>query len=312
MSIINAYYSNTEEEYQEICHFLDELSRRDPNMLWESGRMNYWRYNIHADKDPQDRFFNENVHVWRAEDNEIVGLCISEYGKNDLFIEVLPEHDEIYSEIFRWIEDVWAVTREEINIDLFGGDQRKISWLKENGFDFQCHYENKRYYDLDSIELGYQLENGFKIERFSESNDVSGRVALSQSAFNNPSYSQNNLNGLMASPDYIDEYHLIVISPDNQPVAYCVGWHERANPDRGYIEPVGTHAEFRKRGFAKAVIRECFGRMKTNGIKIVEIASAAEQEIANYLYESLTPQDKREVHRYSKKVTVRKNESSNA
>ena len=31
-------------------------------MLWESGRMNYWRYNIHANKEPHDRFFRENVH----------------------------------------------------------------------------------------------------------------------------------------------------------------------------------------------------------------------------------------------------------
>ena len=306
MSITESDYTNTDEEYQEVCHFLDALSEQDSNMLWESGRMNYWRYNVHAEKDPQDRFFKENVHIWQSENHKIVGLCISEYGRNDLFIEVLPDHDEIYPDIFRWINDFWASTRKEINIDLFAEDQRKIAWLKENGFDFQCHYENKRYYDLNRIELGYQLENGFKIERFSQSNDADGRVALTKSAFNNPNYSQNNLDSLMTSPDYIDEYHLMVVSSDEQPVAYCVGWHERANKDRGYIEPVGTHAEYRNRGFAKAVIRECFRRMKTHGIKIVEIASAAEPDIANYLYESLMPLSKREVHRFSKKLQQRK------
>lgn len=42
MRIIDKAYVNTEEEeYQEICNFLNTLSRQDPNMLWESGRMNF-------------------------------------------------------------------------------------------------------------------------------------------------------------------------------------------------------------------------------------------------------------------------------
>lgn len=302
MNIIDAAYGNTEQEYQEFCNFLDTLSTQDPNMLWESGRMNFWRSSIHAGKDPQDRFFRDNAHVWRSDKREIVGVCISEYGENDMFIQVLPEYHEIYPDIFRWINDTWAVNREIIEIDIFGDDGKKISWLEKFGFTFQRHYENNRSYDLDEIDLKYQLEKGFSIQRFSERHDYAGRVALVQSAFNRPSYSEKKLKGLMASPDYIDEYNLIVVSPDGQPVAYCMGWHERTNKNNGYIEPVGTHAEYRRRGFAKAVIRECFIRMKANGIKVVEIASRAEPDVANYLYESLSPRDRREIHRYSKKV----------
>jgi hypothetical protein len=238
-------YGNTEEEYQEICHFLDTLSTQDPNMLWESGRMNFWRYNVHAEKDPQDPFFTDNVHVWRSDKRKIAGICISEYGENDLFIEVLPEYQEIYPDILRWIHDTWAVNRDEIKIDIYGSDKTKISWLKQYGFRFQRHHENKRLYDLDEIELGYLLEDGFRIQAFSEMVDYASRVALVQSAFENPDYTENNLKGLMSSPDYVDEYNLVVISPDEQHVAYCVGWHERANKTRGYIEPLGTHAEYR-------------------------------------------------------------------
>ncbi|MBN1318148.1 MAG: GNAT family N-acetyltransferase [Anaerolineales bacterium] len=302
MGIIDTAYGNTEEEYQEFCNFLNTLSTQDPNMLWESGRMNFWRYSIHAGKEPQDRFFKDNVHVWRSDKREIVGVCISEYGKNDLFIEVLPEYNEIYPEIFRWINDAWAATREIIEIDIFGDNRNKISWLEKFGFTFQRHYENKQSYVLDEIDLGYQLEKGFRIQTFSEVNDHAGRVALVQSAFDNPNYSEKKFKGLMASPDYIDEYNLIVISPDGLPVAYCVGWHDRAKKNIGYTEPVGTHAEYRRRGFAQAVIRECFVRMKANGIQVVEIASRAEPDVANYLYDSLSPRDKRKVHRYSKKV----------
>jgi len=302
MSISDADYSNTDKEYRAICDFLNNLSTKNPFMMWESGRMNFWRYSVHAKKERQDPFFRDNVHVWR-DGQRIIGLCISEYGRNDLFIEVLPEYLHIYPEIFRWVEKIWGNTRELIEVDVFGDDTQKINRLKVQGFAFMSHVENKRIYDLDQIALGYHLEAGFTIQTFSEFPDYAGKVALVQSAFNNTNYSDKNVKRLTASPDYISEYDLMVISPDRQPVAYCVGWHEQAREHSGYIEPVGTHAEYRQRGFAKAVIRECFARMKANDIRTVEIASSAEPDISNFLYDSLSPQTKREVHKYQKKVS---------
>ena len=302
MTIHDTIYSNTNKEYHEICDFLNGLSTKDPFMHWESGRMNFWRYNVHANKDSNDPFFRDNVHIWRADNQEIVGLCISEYGGNDMFIEVLPEYQHIYSDIFRWIDTVWAVSRSAVEIDVFRDDTHKIHRLETQGFSFMYHFENKRTYDLDQIDLSYTLEEGFTIQAFSESFDFAGRVALVQSAFDNPRYTENNLKGLMASPDYIDEYNLSVISPDKQQVAYCIGWHDCSKARHGYIESVGTHAEYRQRGFAKAINRECFRRMKANGITTVEIASRAEPNVSNFLYNSLSPQTKREVYKYGKKI----------
>ena len=81
-------------------------------------------------KDPKDRFFTDNVHIWRSEKQGIVGLCISEYGRNDLFIEVLPEYHAIYPDIFRWIEDTWALNREEIEIDVYGAEKGRLTCCK--------------------------------------------------------------------------------------------------------------------------------------------------------------------------------------
>lgn len=296
-------YQNTDEEYAAICAFLNDLSTKDPNMLWESGRMNYWRYTVHAGKEPTDPFFCNNVHLWRSVDQTIVGLCISEYGDNDLFIEVLPEYHDIYPDIFRWIDNVWAAPRTTIEVDLFNDDARKIQQLETHGFAFLCHAENKWFYDLEEMDFDYDLAEGFTIQALSATGDIAGRVALVQSAFDNPRYAAENVTGLMASPDYIDEYNLSVVTSNGQQVAYCVGWHDRAKARHGYIEPVGTHAAYRRRGFAKAINKECFRRMKGNGIKTAEIASRAEPDVANYLYNSLSPQYKREVHKYRKTVS---------
>jgi ribosomal protein S18 acetylase RimI-like enzyme len=91
--------------------------------------------------------------------------------------------------------------------------------------------------------------------------------------------------------------------PDKQHVAYCIGWHDNAKEYTGYIEPVGTHAAYQQQGFAKAVIKECFRRMKANGITTVEIASRAEPALANFLYDSLSPYMRRDVHKHAKRVS---------
>ena len=41
----------------------------------------------------------------------------------------------------------------------------------------------------------------------------------------------------MSSPDQTDEYNLVVVSPEGEHVAYCVGWHDHAKDHAGYIEP---------------------------------------------------------------------------
>jgi ribosomal protein S18 acetylase RimI-like enzyme len=302
MKTRDVVYNNTDQEYQEICDFLNALANADPCAHWESGRMNFWRHGVHADKDPDDAFFSENVHVWRAESGAVVGLFISEYGGDDFFVEVMPEYRDIYPDLFRWIDDHWAKTRTKIEIDVFSDDEEKIRMLKRYGFRFKCHFENKRFYDLDAIDLDYALEDGFKVQAFSESLNYTSRVDLVRNAFDNPRYTEEQLRGLMSSPDYIDEYNLAVVSPEGRHVAYCVGWHENAKEAAGYIEPVGTHAAYRRRGFASAAIKECFTRMKANDIRTVEIASRAEPNISNYLYDSLQPKTKREVHKYVKAV----------
>ncbi len=302
MGTRDTVYTNTDGEYRKICDFLDALATEDHAMLWESGRMNFWRYNVHADKDPEGPFFRENVHVWRAEDGAMVALFISEYGGDDFFIEVMPEYREVYPDIFRWIDAHWAPTRTAIEIDVYSDDEEKIRRLEAQGYQFKCHCENLRTYELDALDLGYTLEEGFTVQAFSESLNYAGRVALVQSAFDNPGYTEANLKGLMSSPDHIDEYNLVVVSPEGEHVAYCVGWHDRAKDHAGYIEPVGTHAAYRRRGFASAVIKECFRRMKANGIRTVEIASGAEPNISNFLYDSLHPRSRREIHKYAKAV----------
>lgn len=299
MSIEQFSYNNTDKEYFEIIEFLKEIAKLDKYLFWDSDRMNFWRYSVHGAKTQDASFFKENVKMWR-DNNKIVGLFISEYGKNDAFIVIHPDYKLIYSDVFNWINNYWAINKEKIEIDVISDNKTKIKILEDNGYAFKCHFENLRYYNLEEINLSYKLEERFKIQAFFENPNFRSRVELVKSAFNRKEYNKQNLLSIHSSPNYIKELDLCVVSPNNQFVAYCTGWYDSIDENVGYIEPVGTHHQYRKRGFASAVIKECFNRLKENGKHTVVISSLAEPAVANFLYDSLQPSSKSKIFKYCK------------
>ena len=112
-----------------------------------------------------------------------------------------------------------------------------------------------------------KLKDGFSIQTLYELKNKETRITLVQKVFNNKEYSINNVNGIISSPDYNYRYDLSVVenSSDLQ-IAYCIGWQDNKKKNLGYIEPVGTHPDFRKQGFGKAILKECFSRMFKDGI----------------------------------------------
>ena len=170
------------------------------------------------------------MNVRRSENREIVGLVISEYGGNDLFIDVLLEYYRIYPDLFRWIENHWATSRRQIEIDVFSEDTKKIRRLELLGYTFQSLFENKRNYDLKQMDLNYTLEEGFTIRVFSEFLDYDGWIKLVQNAFENPGYSEKNLRGLMASPAYMTNTTFASCHPNKNRWPIVMGGMNRPKP----------------------------------------------------------------------------------
>ena len=284
----NFPYSNTEEEYDKVKEFLtrvQDLPDYDDN--WDVSRFNWWRYSCHSQKEVS--FFRENAHVWADGEENVVGLSISEYGNNDFFALADPAYPDLFEEIIKWTETVWAKDRDEISTYVFDFDKKKTDMLTALGYQNVRPENNVRYYDLTSYDFSYDLKPGYKIIPFKEFGDYDSRVALVKSAFNVENYPKERLVALHSSPQYLPELDLVVVNSEGVSVAYCMGWVEEHDDTLGYIEPMGTHADFRRMGFASSLAKECFKRLAARGVKTASIASDAEPNISNFLYESLNP-----------------------
>ena len=95
---------------------------------------------------------------------------------------------------------------------------------------------------------------------------------------------------------------LVIVNPQDESVAYCMGWIKENHLKSGYIEPLGTHPDYRRNGFGTALAKECFKRLFNMGVESVSIASNAEPDVANFLYESLNPASIKRAYRYSLRI----------
>ncbi|MFC1975592.1 GNAT family N-acetyltransferase [Chloroflexota bacterium] len=298
MKITDCSFTNSDTEYNLIKEFLLEVEPYpDFDDNWNPGRMDWWRYNVHSEKGVD--FFQANAHYWKTETGQVVGLFISEYGGDDFFILVHPSFLALFSEVLKWGFEFWARGKTKISTSVFTYDQKKVEQLTAASFYEDGHESNVRTYTLRQYDFSYDLQQGFELLSFPEYGNYESRVKLVHNAFDNPSYSEARLRSLQSSPSYQPGLDLVIVNSQGESVAYCMGWIEENDPKSGYIEPMGAHTDYRRIGFGTALAKECFKRLGDMGVESVSIASHAEPDVANFLYESLNPAGIKRAYRYS-------------
>lgn len=121
---------NIEKYYHNVISFLVETSKYNKYLYWTPGRMNFWRNSVHGANEDSDSFFKDNVMLWKDGD-ELIGIAISEYGKNDIFVETKVEYKYLYKEIFQWVENEWGKDKSYIEFDVIDKDSSKIDTLMD-------------------------------------------------------------------------------------------------------------------------------------------------------------------------------------
>ncbi|MFK7802072.1 MAG: GNAT family N-acetyltransferase [Anaerolineae bacterium] len=298
MKITDYPFSNTDAEYSLIKELLLEVEKHpefDNN--WDPGRMDWWRYNSHVEKEVD--FFQANAHYWKMETGQVVGLFISEYSKDDFFIVLHPNYLTLFPELLKWGLEVWGADKSKISTDVYTFGEQKIEQLTAAGFYEDGHVENVRVYALEQYDFSYFLKPGFKLMSFSEYGNYDSRVKLVQNAFSNPNFSEERLRSLQSSAEYKPELDLVVVNTQGESVGYCMGWIQESDRKFGYIEPMGVHSDYRQNGFGKVLAKECFKRLANMGVEKAWIASSAEPHVSNFLYDALNPTTIKRSYRYS-------------
>jgi mycothiol synthase len=116
--------------------------------------------------------------------------------------------------------------------------------------------------------------------------DVEARVEVHRSAFAPSRMTVAKYRRLAELPHYAPERDRVVVAPDGSFAAFANAWYD---PDSavGELEPVGTHADHRRLGLARAVCFAAMRALEAAGAREVLIFSRASNAASEALYEGL-------------------------
>ena len=243
--------------------------------LWPDGECTYgqiawWAANIpHGETE---------VRLWR-DGNQLVGWGWLN-GGTELEFDVRPSHYHVLDQILEWAQPLELLVRSDhedaiARIEAHGlVHDPAAAWIRLNARSLEQ-------IDDPRVPDGYRL-------RTVEECDWPSRVEAHRSAFH-PSRFREDVYALVRStPAYRADLDCVVEAPDGPIAAYTLAWFDEVN-GVGQFEPVGTHADHRRLGLARAVGLYALQRLRHLGATsaLVACRGDAAYPIPCKLYESI-------------------------
>ena len=307
MSLTDHPYTHSDAQFQELWDLLVKsraITQRPDN--WHIGRLENWRY---ASWDNPDSWYQRNVRLWRDEAGELAAYVISESGKGDIHLQFMPQHEDALPAMLDWIEGTWAQGEpaqgdgaqggEQISIYLFENRTELGEVLAAHGYVDQGQTGFTRTYDLSRPYPPVPLPKGCAVETLALNGEHAKHTETERLTFGSDYLDERWFYGKASAPSYSHELDFCVVSPERQHVAFCLAWIDQAN-HVAEIDPVGTHPDHRRRGFATAVISACLRELRARGVRLATIGSGGEPNPSNRLYESLGGVATRQENRWTK------------
>jgi ribosomal protein S18 acetylase RimI-like enzyme len=145
---------------------------------------------------------------------------------------------------------------------------------------------------LDDLPPVPRLPDGFSIRTAAGVHEAEALAAVHAGSFGS-NWTVAHYAHVMESPGYAAEREWVVVAPDGRFAAFAVTWYDALN-QLGYFEPVGTHADFRRMGLARALMIHAMHAMRAAGMTHASVAHEAAEEnpasAALYAALGFTPQ----------------------
>jgi len=288
MQLYDENYHDTDAEFQELWDLLIEsyaLTRSPNNWLFD--RLEDWKYGANAQRAEQNpHFFAEHAHLWRDAASRLVGFCIAEYADNSVYLQVHPQYRCIEDAQLAWAEATWGRGKESIATYAYTHDTLRRQLLTRRGYADAGESGRMYTFDLTRRYPAAALPQGFRIASLAEDHNIESHIAAVASAFGRATLNRAWFETKITAPTYAPAWDLAVISPAGEHVAFCLARLDEQNRV-AEIDPIGTRPEYQRRGLAKALVAECFCRLRACGMRYAYIGAGPKSAVGNRLYESL-------------------------
>lgn len=201
----------------------------------------------------------------------------------------IQSHDPaVITEALMWVEVSLQSDKIEVE-EVWEGDAFRESIYRQHGFtpDLERLPYAVTFRSLDDLPPVPALPAGFSIRTAAGVHEAGALAAVHAASFGSK-WTVEQYVYVMESPGYAAEREFVVVAPDGTFAAFTVTWHDTLNRV-GYFEPVGTHADFRRMGLARAMMIHAMHTMRAAGMTRACVAHepAEENPASAALYASL-------------------------
>lgn len=218
-----------------------------------------------------------NTQLWEDQNGRVVGFVVVDPTYNQLIFEIRQGTDyaQIGAEMIAWGATVLAeADSDAIRSNCRADNHERISLLTGQGFVADSFVNLHFARQLSEPIPEPQLPPGFTIHHVTDEGDVERMVELHQAAFGTQNMTIDYRLAMMRVPEYDPTLDLIAVAPDGKWVSFCMGSiseeeNRQAGRKMGWLDPVGTHPDFRRRGLAQALLLTGMLRLKERGMKAV-------------------------------------------
>jgi ribosomal protein S18 acetylase RimI-like enzyme len=216
-----------------------------------------------------------DFRVWQ-DDGRVVAWSWLKRDRDALLeYDVHPEHLHLLDEIL--------AEPDARGASVFDDDAETLAALARHGFTRPgaATYFNAR--EVPDPPQPAFLPEGFRL-RTVEPGDLAERVAIHREVWDPSRVTESSYANVMAAWPYRRSLDCVIEAPDGRFAAYVLVWPDDAN-GVGLFEPVGTRAEFRRRGLGAAVCTYALRRLYEEGMRQAIVLCLTDAACA--LYESV-------------------------
>jgi ribosomal protein S18 acetylase RimI-like enzyme len=223
----------------------------------------------------------QRVRMWLNE-GAVQAVSLFE-APGRLLLEILPECAAFLPEIIGHAErSVSRSGQAALFVRVYDGDHVRLAALASLGYAncgpegviFRCDLSQS--WTARDLPAGFRIRDSIGIapvrraKAHRDAWDDLSEIGLPEAR---SSFTTEIYEGLREAPGYDPALDILVETESGELVANLICWRDEGSAI-GSFEPVGTHARYRKRGLARALILEGLRRLKRRGMRWARVSTA--------------------------------------
>jgi len=267
---------NREFDYDMVNVFLKETYEFGFFNNWLQPRWEYMHFHPYTDTNDFHK-----IALWKSDD-EIVAMANYEHRPGIAYFAFRKGYEFLKEAMLGHAMENLCSTNDEgrkylvIFLNEFDGEFIKLA--KENGFErVESYSECNSLYDTENGIPEITVPGGYEIVSLEDENDLYKVDRVLWRGFNHtgepPADGITGRKLMQSAPNFRKDLNIAIRNESGDFVSYSGIWLDHEN-GYGYIEPVATDPDYRKKSLGKAAVLECIQRAYEEGIEKIYVGSS--------------------------------------